>query len=719
MKLLIKYAGKRNRVIIDATPDSLVGDIKKEIESKFRLNFIGFRLIFTIFSNFEVLLTDSFKLSFFGITQGSIIEVEAYGYKKLSNRKKSRNSTYLENIGIPIKYLYTDRTVFDNIIYLCKKGDLGEFIATSEKYIQSNPEDDLLNQTHSNCWSLMHYASYYGRHGILNYLVSKQVNVNKVTVDKWTPLQLACFMGHIESVVSLMKHKNLQINKMTKFRGTPLHLSCENDFTEIVKILLDNGAFVPLKDLYGRTPFDLTCEQEILNMLAVAMGIQVLKKFSESKPEEFETKVWLTGTFFIHDRYVILSLDPEKGYLHRYDIQTYEDKGKPELSIKLVDIQDVREETNWLFSHKQEYYFVVETSKSTSKYYTKSLEFTLEWIQRIKKAVDYFLLQGPNRNEEESVHEEVAEDQPAVCESSTSHQENINSDCFKIIEELGNGSFGTVYKVVKTDDENAVFAMKTLNKSFLIKHKHLKYAISEVKIMNTIKHPFILNLFYAFQTHTNIYMILDYCPNGDLLDLISEKGKLDDQAARFYLAEVILALEYLHSLDIIYRDLKPANILLDKEGHIKLADFGLAKENVNNQNPAKTLAGTPAYLPPETLTQTGTSKPADIYGLGPLLYEMLTGLPPYYSRNVDQIYNNIKQGHLSFPPFVSDLAQNFVKQVMKKAPEKRPTINNIKRSPFFRKLDWDALLAKKIRPPQLIRSRTRKDLLDYEFKVGI
>ena len=149
--------------------------------------------------------------------------------------------------------------------------------------------------------------------------------------------------------------------------------------------------------------------------------------------------------------------------------------------------------------------------------------------------------------------------------------------------------------------------------------------------------------------------------------------------------------------------------MVDEQGHIKLADFGLAKENVNNKNPAMTLAGTPAYLPPETINQRGTSKSGDIYGLGPLLFEMLTGTPPYYSRDIDQLFNNIKNASLVFPPFFNTSAKEFITSVMNKVPERRPTIYALRHFSFFRKLNWDALLAKKIKPPIFIRSKTLDD----------
>jgi serine/threonine protein kinase len=278
--------------------------------------------------------------------------------------------------------------------------------------------------------------------------------------------------------------------------------------------------------------------------------------------------------------------------------------------------------------------------------------------------------------------------------------ENVDFSSFTIMDEIGNGSFGIVYKVQKINT-GVYYAMKSLSKSVLQKQKQLKYAISECKIMKQLNHPFIVPLYFAFQTPKYLYLVLELCSNGDLFGLMEKKGKIEEQVAKFYLAEIILALEYLHGCGILYRDLKPANVLIDDEFHAKLADFGLAKEKVNQVNPAMTMAGTPAYLPPEIVAKKGATTASDIYGLGPLFFELLTGETPYYSEDIDTLFQNIKNSKLSIPDYISDQSKDFITQVMNKDPTKRPQISQIKRHQLFRKLNWEALLAKKIRPPKL------------------
>ena len=503
---------------------------------------------------------------------------------------------------------------------------------------------------------------------------------------------------------------------MTKFRGTSLHLGCEQNNVEIVKYLLSKDAYVALKDPFGRTPFDLTTNREVLNLLAVATGEQELKKCTDIEMFPFISEVWLTSIFFIHDRPVVLFLDTEKGCLKRYaGRDNYQDKATPEISISLPDIQDVRkEEEAWPFSSKDQYYFVVETSKFSNKYYTKHKQLTEEWILRLKNAVDYCLVNhtksNSNRDTLNASVSDSVEDKSNITESAPVNAETVNFESFDVIEEIGSGSFGTVYKVQKKN-EDKIFAMKSLSKRTLEVYRQLKYAISECKIMKQLDHPFILALHYAFQTKKYLYLVLDYCSNGDLLGLITSQGKLSESASRFYLAEVILALEYLHSMDILYRDLKPSNILIDSTGNVKLADFGLAKENVGTNNPAMSMAGTPAYLPPETINGKGTTTAGDIYGLGPLLYEMLTGSPLFSGNDTFAIYNSIKLGRIAFPPYVDEPARNLISQVMSRNPEKRPTTNQLKRHFFFRRMNWQALLEKKIKPPKIAHTQIDTEIL--------
>ena len=221
----------------------------------------------------------------------------------------------------------------------------------------------------------------------------------------------------------------------------------------------------------------------------------------------------------------------------------------------------------------------------------------------------------------------------------------IGFKSFDILELLGHGAFGKVFKC-RLKNQEKEYAMKVLKKSFLWRNKHLKYAITECNILKMAEHPFVIKMHFSFQTPDNLYMILDYCSGCDLAYHLNKKQIFEEEEAKFFIAEVILAIEYIHGLDVIYRDLKPENILIDKDGHCRLADFGLAKENIGEKDFAKSFCGSPAYLPPEMLHSKGVSKAADIYQIGAVLYEFLIGFPPYYTENIKELYNSIRSAKL-------------------------------------------------------------------------
>merc|ERR1712216_665287 len=175
----------------------------------------------------------------------------------------------------------------------------------------------------------------------------------------------------------------------------------------------------------------------------------------------------------------------------------------------------------------------------------------------------------------------------------------------------------------------------------------------------------------AFQTPKKLYVVLEYCAGGELFFHLSQAGRFSQGRCRFYACEICLALDYLHSLNIIYRDLKPENLLLDAEGHAKITDFGLSKEGIEANISAKTVCGTPEYLAPEILRRAGHGKAVDWYSFGALIYEMLTGLPPFYTRDRDKLFERIKRGDLEYPPYISPVGQSLLKALLIGDPSRR------------------------------------------------
>lgn len=217
----------------------------------------------------------------------------------------------------------------------------------------------------------------------------------------------------------------------------------------------------------------------------------------------------------------------------------------------------------------------------------------------------------------------------------------ISRNHFKIHKVIGRGAFGKVC-LVSLKGNNQFYAMKILKKS-VIEAKHQKtHTATERKILENAECPFIVKLFWAFQSNTKLYLILEYLPGGELFFHLDKEGCFSEPRARFYCAEVLVALNYLHSNEILYRDLKPENILLDEEGHIRLTDFGLSKIGITNGNlKTYTFCGTPEYLAPEILANKGHTMAVDYWCLGAVLYFMLSGAPPFYSSNKKNTFKKI------------------------------------------------------------------------------
>lgn len=282
---------------------------------------------------------------------------------------------------------------------------------------------------------------------------------------------------------------------------------------------------------------------------------------------------------------------------------------------------------------------------------------------------------------------------------------------------VGTGQFGLV-RVTRNIKSNEVYALKVMHKAPITESKQIEHVINERRILEEARHPFCVRLMAAYQDKASLYLLQEWVAGGELFHHLDIEGAFDEATAMFYAANVLLALEFLHDKGIVYRDLKPENLLIDTQGYIKMADFGFAKKIGTEKT--YTICGTPDYQAPEVIMRRGTTKAADYWALGVLIFEMLVGDPPFKSLTGDpwDTFRRTLSGRFYVPQFISDQAADLIFKLLQVNPDKRlgsgrNGADEIKRHKWFSRLDWAALEAKKLPAP--IRPRVRNPLDTSNF----
>nr|XP_046210669.1 protein kinase C epsilon type-like isoform X2 [Oncorhynchus gorbuscha] len=292
---------------------------------------------------------------------------------------------------------------------------------------------------------------------------------------------------------------------------------------------------------------------------------------------------------------------------------------------------------------------------------------------------------------------------------------------FLFIKVLGKGSFGKVMLAeLKGTDE--VYAVKVLKKDVILQDDDVDCTLTEKRILALArKHPYLTQLFCCFQNKDRLFFVMEYVNGGDLMFQIQRSRKFDETRSRFYAAEVTSALMFLHQHGVIYRDLKLDNILLDAQGHCKLADFGMCKEGILNGVTTTTFCGTPDYIAPEILQELEYGPSVDWWALGVLMYEMMAGQPPFEADNEDDLFESILHDDVLYPVWLSKEAVSILKAFMTKSPNKRLGCvitqgleEAIKVHPFFKEMDWVLLEQKRVKPPFKPRIKTKRDVNNFD-----
>ncbi|EEQ97201.1 cAMP-dependent protein kinase catalytic subunit, putative [Perkinsus marinus ATCC 50983] len=274
------------------------------------------------------------------------------------------------------------------------------------------------------------------------------------------------------------------------------------------------------------------------------------------------------------------------------------------------------------------------------------------------------------------------------------------------------GTFGRVRVVkIKGSKDRTPFALKILKKSEIVRLRQVEHVRAERAILENLSHPFIVNLFATFRDDKRLFMLMEYVNGGELFSHLRKEGRLPNEDARFYAAEIVLAFQYMHSLNVVYRDLKPENLLIDFEGHIKITDFGFAKVVTDR---TWTLCGTPEYLAPEIIQSKGHGQAVDWWALGILIFEMIAGYPPFYDENPFGIYQKVLVGRIDFPKHFDSKAKDLVKRLLvrdrvKRYGSLRDGVEDIKQHKWFKSIDWEAAINREIPAPFIPQVRGPDD----------
>uniref|UniRef100_A0A673X388 Serum/glucocorticoid regulated kinase family member 3 n=1 Tax=Salmo trutta TaxID=8032 RepID=A0A673X388_SALTR len=287
---------------------------------------------------------------------------------------------------------------------------------------------------------------------------------------------------------------------------------------------------------------------------------------------------------------------------------------------------------------------------------------------------------------------------------------NTNNDIFSLLLPV---------LLAKRKLDGKYYAIKVLQKRVILNRREQKHIMAERNVLlKNVKHPFLVGLHYSFQTTDKLYFVLDFVNGGELFFHLQKERTFPEPRAKFYIAEMASALGYLHSLNIVYRDLKPENILLDFEGHIVLTDFGLCKEGISQAETTSTFCGTPEYLAPEVLRKQPYDNTVDWWCLGSVLYEMLFGLPPFYSRDTHEMYDNILHKPLMMRPGASNTAWSLLQALLEKDGThrlgSRDDFNEIKAHNFFSAIKWDDLEQRKVPPPFTPNVNSPYDITNFD-----
>jgi protein-serine/threonine kinase len=512
----------------------------------------------------------------------------------------------------------------------------------------------------------VHMASAGGHAVCVDMLLRAGADARTTTDAGFTALHLACQHGHLE-VVSTLCTVGSDTLVVTDQGDVALHLAVASGHRDVAALLLERSGFeqLAIRNNFGQRPCDV-CGSIETEQLLQGCGATATATFDAAGAGGRDTyagrTVYGPGAVLLRNS----RADAVRRLLQTMNLElpeTIADGGTD--SPQAADVAM----TGPLAASSR--------PQSVAREHSKDAELAAADVQpspRLQRARTFSKL-----TEEECLEE-------------------VGPQSFELKSVLGKGSFGQVYQVAHRHS-GEVYAMKVLQKSKILSKNLLRYTMTERNLLSYIQHPFIVRLHYAFQTPSCLVLVLQYCPGGNLWSMVRRAGRLPEGLARFYLAEVLLAIEHLHERHVVYRDLKPENVLVDQAGHAMLTDFGLSKEGVADLQGTRSFCGSIAYLAPEILGRKPHGRSVDLYGLGTLLFELMAGQPPFYHSDRHTLFRNIACAKLCPPPHASPEAARFISALMQRDPTRRlgaQRTSDIRLDEFFKGMNFEALLEKKV-----------------------
>ncbi|XP_015795944.1 serine/threonine-protein kinase N [Tetranychus urticae] len=316
----------------------------------------------------------------------------------------------------------------------------------------------------------------------------------------------------------------------------------------------------------------------------------------------------------------------------------------------------------------------------------------------------------------------AGEESPPKTVTSESYKtgKRMTINDFEFISVLGRGHFGKVI-LSRYKPTREYYALKALKKGDVIARDEIESLMAEKRILEVAtktRHPFLINLFACFQTSLHVCFVMEYACGGDLM-LHIHQDIFSEPRATFYAACIVLGLQFLHENKIIYRDLKLDNLLLDAQGYVKIADFGLCKEGIGFGDRTGTFCGTPEFLAPEVLTDNSYTRAVDWWGLGVLIFEMLIGESPFPGDDEEEVFDSIVNEEVRYPRCLSTESVAIMKRLLRKNPDRRlgsseRDAEDVKKQSFFRHINWEDLLARKVKPPFVPTIKSLDDVSNFD-----